>query len=42
MARTVYLGLGSNLGDRAAALGQARVLLQGRGFETLSPQEGRP
>jgi len=36
MAAAVYLGLGSNLGDRAAALGRARVLLQGRGFETLS------
>src|SRR5712691_420929 len=36
MADAVSLGLGSNLGDRAAALGRARVLLQGRGFETLS------
>ena len=36
MAAAVYLGLGSNLGDRAAALGQARVRLQVRGFETLS------
>ena len=31
-----YLGLGSNLGDRAAALDRARVLLEGRGFSTLA------
>jgi len=31
----VYLGLGSNLGDRAAALERARALLEARGFRTL-------
>ena len=36
MADPVYLGLGSNLGDRAAALGQVPELLRIRGFETLS------
>ncbi len=36
MAAAVYLGLGSNLGDRAAALGQVPELLRIRGFETLS------
>src|SRR5437867_1215657 len=36
MAAAVYLGLGSNLGDRAAALGQVPELLRIQGFETLS------
>jgi len=34
MADPVYLGLGSNLGDRAAALVRARGLLQVKGFST--------
>lgn len=32
----VYLGLGSNLGDRAAALDRARARLEARGFKTLA------
>jgi 2-amino-4-hydroxy-6-hydroxymethyldihydropteridine diphosphokinase len=31
-----YLGLGSNLGDRMAALDEARALLEERGFRTLA------
>lgn len=35
MARApVYLGLGSNVGDREAAIGQALARLAGRGFRT--------
>ena len=37
MTKTVaYLGLGSNLGDRMAALERARALLDARGFKTLA------
>jgi 2-amino-4-hydroxy-6-hydroxymethyldihydropteridine diphosphokinase len=36
MLAPVYLGLGSNLGDRAAALDRARTLLAERGFRTLA------
>ena len=36
MAGPVYLGLGSNLGDRATALVRARGLLQVKGFSTLA------
>ena len=31
-----YLGLGSNLGDRMAALDEARALLEAGGFQTLA------
>jgi 2-amino-4-hydroxy-6-hydroxymethyldihydropteridine diphosphokinase len=37
MTRTLaYLGLGSNLGDRMAALERARALLETRGFTTIA------
>jgi 2-amino-4-hydroxy-6-hydroxymethyldihydropteridine diphosphokinase len=37
MLRTIaYLGLGSNLGDRMAALEKARALLEARGFATIA------
>jgi 2-amino-4-hydroxy-6-hydroxymethyldihydropteridine diphosphokinase len=35
MRRRVFLGLGSNLGDRETAIAQALRLLSGRGFTTL-------
>ena len=34
MPTLVYLGLGSNLGDRAAALDRAVLLLEAEGFRT--------
>ncbi len=35
-APRVFLGLGSNLGDREAALARAVALLGGRGFRTIA------
>ena len=35
-APRVFLGLGSNLGDREAALARAAALLGGRGFRTMA------
>ena len=34
MDAIAYLGLGSNLGDRSAALAEALLRLENRGFET--------
>jgi 2-amino-4-hydroxy-6-hydroxymethyldihydropteridine diphosphokinase len=33
---SVFLGLGSNVGDREGALGRARALLRARGFDELA------